>query len=226
VTLLVSDGAGSTAMGETLDPESRREVMGRYFAVMSAAIERHGGTVEKFIGDAVMAVFGVPAVHEDDALRAVRAADELRRGLDELNDELEACPHRSLGIVLACRRRTPQGHDRVADELLDGAAVALDHLTRSVEVAGEKLAHLLRVAVLGKRREADQVAEEDGYQPPLRHRRRNRNRRPGGIERRAAVAAKTVVRLVCRAARGTAVRERGTAVRAEHPPDSVLGSTR
>ena len=63
--------------------------MARYFETAKAIVERHGGTVEKFIGDAVMAVFGVPVVHEDDALRAVRAADELRGGLGELNDELE-----------------------------------------------------------------------------------------------------------------------------------------
>ena len=63
--------------------------MARYFETAKAIVERHGGTVEKFIGDAVMAVFGVPAVHEDDALRAVRAADELRGALGELNEELE-----------------------------------------------------------------------------------------------------------------------------------------
>jgi class 3 adenylate cyclase len=89
VTVLFCDVTGSTAMGERLDPESTRRVMGRYFESMRAAIERHGGTVEKFIGDAVMAVFGIPVVHEDDALRAVRAATDMRRALDELNDELE-----------------------------------------------------------------------------------------------------------------------------------------
>ncbi|HEY8842544.1 MAG TPA: adenylate/guanylate cyclase domain-containing protein [Gaiellaceae bacterium] len=89
VTVLFCDVTGSTALGERIDPESLRHVMARYFETAKAIVERHGGTVEKFIGDAVMAVFGVPAVHEDDALRAVRAADELRGGLDELNDELE-----------------------------------------------------------------------------------------------------------------------------------------
>jgi class 3 adenylate cyclase/tetratricopeptide (TPR) repeat protein len=89
VTVLFSDVSGSTALGERLDPETTRRVMTRYFDAMRAAIELHGGTVEKFIGDAVMAVFGVPVVHEDDALRAVRAAAEMRTVLGELNDELQ-----------------------------------------------------------------------------------------------------------------------------------------
>src|SRR6478752_98466 len=72
VTLLFSDVTGSTALGEQLDPEALRRVMRRYFDAMSAVIERHGGTVEKFAGDAVMAVFGIPQVQEDYALRAVR----------------------------------------------------------------------------------------------------------------------------------------------------------
>ena len=76
--MLFCDVTGSTALGERIDPESLRRVMARYFEATKAVVERHGGTVEKFIGDAVMAVFGMPAVHEDDALRAVRAAAELR----------------------------------------------------------------------------------------------------------------------------------------------------
>ena len=74
VTVLFCDVTGSTALGERIDPESLRRVMSRYFETAKTVVERHGGTVEKFIGDAVMAVFGVPTVHEDDALRAVRAA--------------------------------------------------------------------------------------------------------------------------------------------------------
>src|SRR5947208_7051035 len=88
VTVLFSDVTGSTALGEQIDPESLRRVMARYFEVAKDVVERHGGTVEKVIGDAVMAVFGVPAVHEDDALRAVRAAAELRDALGGLNAEL------------------------------------------------------------------------------------------------------------------------------------------
>src|SRR5436190_16229148 len=76
VTVLFADVADSTPLGERLDPESLRRVMSRFFEQMSAVLERHGGTVEKFIGDAIMAVFGIPELHEDDALRAVRAATE------------------------------------------------------------------------------------------------------------------------------------------------------
>jgi len=89
VTIVFSDLKGSTAMGEKLDSEAVREVMTRYFDEMREALERHGGTVEKYIGDAIMAVFGLPRVHEDDALRAVRAAAEMREHLAALNEELE-----------------------------------------------------------------------------------------------------------------------------------------
>ncbi|TML97614.1 MAG: tetratricopeptide repeat protein [Actinobacteria bacterium] len=99
VTILFCDVTGSTALGERLDSESLRRVMERYFAVAQAVLERHGGTVEKFIGDAVMAVFGIPVVHEDDALRAARAAHELRDELAGLNYEL----HREFGTELQVR---------------------------------------------------------------------------------------------------------------------------
>jgi class 3 adenylate cyclase/tetratricopeptide (TPR) repeat protein len=84
VTVLFCDVTGSTALGESVDPEALRGVLARYFERMSGIVERHGGTVEKFIGDAVMAVFGVPAAHEDDALRALHAAAEMRDALPEL----------------------------------------------------------------------------------------------------------------------------------------------
>ena len=89
VTIVFSDLADSTALGERLDPEATRRLMRRYYDAMAAAVERHGGTVEKYIGDAVMAVFGIPTLHEDDALRAVRAAADMREALYGLNDELE-----------------------------------------------------------------------------------------------------------------------------------------
>jgi class 3 adenylate cyclase len=89
VTVLFCDVTGFTNLGERVDPETMRRVMLRYFDEMRTVLERHGGTVEKFIGDAVMAVFGIPVLHEDDALRAVRAADEMRARLSQLNDELD-----------------------------------------------------------------------------------------------------------------------------------------
>jgi class 3 adenylate cyclase len=98
-TMLFCDLSGSTAMGERVDAESVRELMFSYFHEMRGAIERHGGTVEKFIGDAVMAVFGVPTAHEDDALRAVRAAWEMQERLTALNEELE----RRFGSTIALR---------------------------------------------------------------------------------------------------------------------------
>jgi len=88
VTALFCDVTGSTALGEQLDPEVLRGVLNRYFAEIKAIIERHGGTVEKFIGDAVMAVFGIPQVHEDDALRAVRAAVEIRERLPAVAEQV------------------------------------------------------------------------------------------------------------------------------------------
>ena len=89
VTVLFCDVVDSTALGEALDPESLRLVMTRYFEAMSVVLQRHGGQVEKFIGDAIMAVFGVPTAHEDDARRAVRAAAEMREAIQRLNEEFE-----------------------------------------------------------------------------------------------------------------------------------------
>jgi len=88
VTVVFCDVSGSTALGERLDPEAMRRTMGRYFEEIRLIVERHGGTVEKFIGDAAMAVFGIPVAHEDDALRAVRAVAEIRERLTALGEEL------------------------------------------------------------------------------------------------------------------------------------------
>jgi class 3 adenylate cyclase/tetratricopeptide (TPR) repeat protein len=90
VTVLFADAIGSTSLGDRLDPERLRTVLDAYFAAMAAAVEAWGGTVEKFIGDAVMAVFGVPAVREDDAERALNAAVEMMERLRTLNDELQS----------------------------------------------------------------------------------------------------------------------------------------
>ncbi len=90
VSIVFCDLKGSTSLGEKLDSEALREVLNRYFAEMKAVLESHGGTVEKFIGDAVMAVFGLPTLHEDDALRAVRAASDMKDALARLNDTFES----------------------------------------------------------------------------------------------------------------------------------------
>jgi class 3 adenylate cyclase/tetratricopeptide (TPR) repeat protein len=90
VSIVFCDLKGSTALGEKLDPESLREVLNVYFNEMKTVLEHHGGRVEKYIGDAVMAVFGLPRAHEDDALRAVRAAADMQRALSRVNDQLEA----------------------------------------------------------------------------------------------------------------------------------------
>src|SRR5690348_18259268 len=78
VTVVFCDVTGSTELGESTDPEALRALLARYFERMKGIVESHGGSVEKFIGDAVMAVFGVPVAHEGDALRACRAVVERR----------------------------------------------------------------------------------------------------------------------------------------------------
>jgi predicted ATPase/class 3 adenylate cyclase len=111
VTVLFCDVMGSTSLGEQQDPEQQRRIMSRYFEEASIVLERHGGRVEKFIGDAVMAVFGVPAMHEDDALRALRAAADIRKALARLNDEFE----RTLGVCLLVRTGVNTGEVVVGD---------------------------------------------------------------------------------------------------------------
>jgi class 3 adenylate cyclase len=90
VTILFADVTGSTGLGERLDPERLQEVLAAYFGAMREEIEAEGGTVEKFIGDAVMAAFGVPIAHEDDPIRALRAALRMRRRLADVNTDLLA----------------------------------------------------------------------------------------------------------------------------------------
>jgi class 3 adenylate cyclase len=89
VTVVFSDLIGSTSFQESLDTESVRRVMARFYQVMRGVVERHQGTLEKFIGDAVVAVFGTPLVREDDALRAVRCAAAMAQELQRLNEELD-----------------------------------------------------------------------------------------------------------------------------------------
>jgi class 3 adenylate cyclase len=98
VTAVFCDVTGSTALGQRLDPEALRGLMEAHFAMVSAALVRHGGTVEKFVGDAVMAVFGVPVAHEDDALRACRAALEVLSAVADVNQGVGAGRRVPLGV--------------------------------------------------------------------------------------------------------------------------------
>src|SRR5205823_5733114 len=142
-------------------------------------------------------------------------------------DEVEGGPNRPLGVVLGRDRSSPDGHDGVADELLDGAAVQLDQAPACVEVPREKLARLLGVALLGGRGEADQVGEEDGDEPALRGGRRSRRwalGRDRGLSRQrgAALTAELLPGRIRVAARGAAGLELGAALAAELLPGSVL----
>src|SRR4029078_8474799 len=109
-TIVISDLKGSTSLGEALDSEALREVMTRYFDAMRGELERHGGVIEEFIGDAVMSVFWLPRLHEDDALRAVRAASGMQAALEALNDDLQT----RYGVQLAKRTGVNTG------EVVDG----------------------------------------------------------------------------------------------------------
>ncbi|MEU5275290.1 adenylate/guanylate cyclase domain-containing protein [Streptomyces asoensis] len=121
ITALFCDLVGSTELSGALEPETLRSVVLRYFDAMRRGIESHGGTVEKFIGDAVMAVFGVPYVHEDDAHRAASAALEMIAALDGLNTELD----RDFGSTLAVRIGLNSGEAVTSQDLEnDGTVVS------------------------------------------------------------------------------------------------------
>jgi DNA-binding SARP family transcriptional activator len=122
VTVVFADVVDSTVLGASLDPEAYRGVLRRYYRSARAVLEQHGGAVEKFIGDAVVAVFGIPHQHEDDALRAVRAAVELQARVTELNAELE----RAHGVTIRIRLGIDTGEAIVGD-LESGQSFATGH---------------------------------------------------------------------------------------------------
>jgi class 3 adenylate cyclase len=140
VTVVFSDLAGSVELGRRLDPESLAMVMGRWFDHMRELFERHGGRVQKFVGDAVVAVFGIPVVNEDDALRAVRAAAGLGEGLGRLNDELA----RDWGVRLEVRTgvntgEVVTGDPAIGDALVLGDAVNVAARLEQAAAPGEVL---------------------------------------------------------------------------------------
>src|SRR5918998_2265631 len=138
VTVLFCDVTGSTSLGESVDPEVLRALLARYFHRMKAIVERHGGTVDKFIGDAVMAVFGVPIAHEDDALRAARAAVEMRDVLPEL------------GIQARIGLNTGEVVTGTAESLATGDAVNVAARLEQAAPPGEVLVGAATLALLGE----------------------------------------------------------------------------
>jgi class 3 adenylate cyclase/tetratricopeptide (TPR) repeat protein len=168
VTILFADVIGSTELGERLDAESLRQVMTRYFNVMRAALEQHGGTVEKFIGDAVMAVFGIPIVHEDDALRAIRAAVDMRLSLAMLNEELEANWGASIDIRTGINTgEVVAGASSFGDSLVTGDAVNVAaRLEQSADIGdiwiGEATYSLVKDAVHAEERTPLQLRGKAG----------------------------------------------------------------
>jgi class 3 adenylate cyclase/tetratricopeptide (TPR) repeat protein len=158
VTVVFSDLVGSTSLGESLDSETLREVLARYFAAMQAALEGHGGVVEKFIGDAIVAVFGLPKLREDDAERAVRAALAMRSALGEVNQELES----GWGVTLAVRTGINTGEVVAGDitagqRLVTGDTVNVAARLEQAAGAGEILLGDLTYRLVRKVVEAETV---------------------------------------------------------------------
>jgi predicted ATPase/class 3 adenylate cyclase len=153
VTVVFCDLKGSTELGDRLDSEALREVLALYFSAMKPVLEGHGGTIEKYIGDAIMAVFGLPRMHEDDALRAVRAAAEMGEALEELNVTLRA----GFGVTLENRTGVNTGEvvtgegggaQRLATGDTVNVAARLEQVAPVGEVLiGESTYRLVREAV-------------------------------------------------------------------------------
>jgi class 3 adenylate cyclase/tetratricopeptide (TPR) repeat protein len=146
ITALFCDVAGSTALGDELDPEALHRVLSRYFEAIRATIERHGGTVQKYAGDAVLAVFGIPRVHEDDALRAVRAAEEIGERLPRVAEEagvlLRFRTGLNTGLVLTDEGRTLAMGDAI------NVAARLEQAARPGEILlGAETLRMVRDAV-------------------------------------------------------------------------------
>jgi class 3 adenylate cyclase/tetratricopeptide (TPR) repeat protein len=170
VTVFFSDLKGSTPLAERLDTEALREVLNQYFNTMRTVLEKHGGTVEKYIGDAIMAVFGLPQLHEDDALRAVRAAAEMQEELVRINAGFEE----TYGVRLENRTgintgEVVAGDVSVGHRLVTGdtvnVAARLEQNAPTMEVLlGEKTYRLVKDAVEA---EAVEPLELKGKSEPM-----------------------------------------------------------
>jgi class 3 adenylate cyclase len=160
VTVLFCDVVGSTQLGERFDPEILRDLMARFYAAIREPVERHGGTVEKVIGDALVAVFGIPAVHEDDALRAVRAALEMRDAVAAMG-EIQARIGVNTGDVLATG--STQGDSLVVGDAVNIAARLEQAAAPGTVLVGEATWALVAHAAHG--RQVDPLAAKGKSEP-------------------------------------------------------------
>ncbi|MFI5050334.1 MAG: adenylate/guanylate cyclase domain-containing protein, partial [Gaiellales bacterium] len=157
VTIVFSDLKGSTSLGEKLDSEALRAVMTEYFDAMRTVLERHGGRIEKFIGDAVMAVFGLPRLHEDDALRAVRAAADMQAALGALNADLEA----RWGVTLQNRTGVNTGEVVAGDSSADQRLITGDAVNVAARLEQAAPAQQVLLGELTYRLVAEMVSVEE-----------------------------------------------------------------
>jgi class 3 adenylate cyclase/tetratricopeptide (TPR) repeat protein len=130
LTVVFCDLKDSTALGESLDPEALGEVLDLYFTTTTRVLQRHGGSIQKFIGDAVVAAFGIPVAHEDDALRAVRASVEMREALGRLNRQLQA----GYGVELETRMGVHTGEVVVRTAVNDQLVLTGDTLNTAARL--------------------------------------------------------------------------------------------
>src|SRR5256886_706279 len=146
VTVLFADLAGSTALGERLDPEDVRELQGELFELINAEVERFGGTTEKFAGDAVLAVFGIPQAHEDDPERAVRAALAVRESFVSFTDRVQGRHGADVGLrigvntgeVVAGREAAARGELMVSGDAVNVAARLQQHAEPGEVLVGQR----------------------------------------------------------------------------------------
>jgi class 3 adenylate cyclase/tetratricopeptide (TPR) repeat protein len=146
VTVLFADLAGSTALGERLDPEDVRELQGELFELINAEVERFGGTTEKFAGDAVLAVFGIPQAHEDDPERAVRAALAVRESFVSFTERVQGRHGADVGLrigvntgeVVAGREAAARGELMVSGDAVNVAARLQQHAAPGEVLVGQR----------------------------------------------------------------------------------------
>jgi class 3 adenylate cyclase/tetratricopeptide (TPR) repeat protein len=146
VTVLFADLAGSTALGELLDPEDVRELQGELFELINTEVERFGGTTEKFAGDAVLAVFGIPQAHEDDPERAVRAALAVRDRFEAFTQRVQGRHGADVGLrigintgeVVAGREAAARGELMVSGDVVNVAARLQQHAEPGEVLVGQR----------------------------------------------------------------------------------------